>query len=199
MPAHIFEAPHGWNLHNPSLLYTLHTPTPQPEKITCIIGIGIMFMKTASDPHPPHTRQKYEQTSGRKYDPKCFKTRPIRQFGGHVFVHIFALYVGVGVAKRIPNYVHEKLHSSCMKIFIWSSFPENYITRCVVCMCGSDDMEIWSWNYSLGESHCSYTTLCFRNKNQLECRRALPRVRGWGCMPTDLKLSDLNNLASSLF
>ena len=26
-----------------------------------------------------------------------------RQFGGHIFVHIFALYVEVGVAKRIPK------------------------------------------------------------------------------------------------
>ena len=39
-----------------------------------------------------------------KYDPKCFKTRQIRQFGDHIFVHIFALYVGVGVAKRLPSF-----------------------------------------------------------------------------------------------
>ena len=25
------------------------------------------------------------------------------QFGAHIFIHIFALYVGVGVAKRIPT------------------------------------------------------------------------------------------------
>ena len=29
--------------------------------------------------------------------------KQIRQFGGHIFVHIFALYVGVGVAKQIPQ------------------------------------------------------------------------------------------------
>ena len=38
--------------------------------------------------------------------PNAFKTRQIRQFGGHMFVHIFALYVGVGVAKRIPSNGH---------------------------------------------------------------------------------------------
>ena len=34
--------------------------------------------------------------------PKCFKTRQLRQFGVHIFVHMFTLYVGVGVSKRIP-------------------------------------------------------------------------------------------------
>ena len=56
----------------------------------------------ASDPCPPHTRQKYEQTSGQNMTPNAFKTRQIWQFGGHIFVHMFVLCVGVGVSKRIP-------------------------------------------------------------------------------------------------
>ena len=40
---------------------------------------------------------------GQNMTPKALiKTRQTRQFGGHIFVHIFALYVGVGVAKRLP-------------------------------------------------------------------------------------------------
>ena len=59
--------------------------------------------KRASDPPPPHIRQKYEQKSGQNMTPKCFKTRRPRQFFcGHIFVHILALYVGVGVSKWFP-------------------------------------------------------------------------------------------------
>ena len=38
-----------------------------------------------------------------KYDPKCFKTRQIRQFCGHISVHIFALYGGGWGLEMIPQ------------------------------------------------------------------------------------------------
>ena len=55
--------------------------------------------KYASDPRPPHTRQKYEQTSGQLNDPKRFKTRQNQLFGRHIFVHISENAMG-GVEKR---------------------------------------------------------------------------------------------------
>ena len=58
-----------------------------------------------------------------KYDPKCFKTRQIRQFGGHLFVHIFAMYVGVGVAKRVPNLAQGFLQNLLATLFF----------HCLVC------------------------------------------------------------------
>ena len=53
-------------------------------------------------PPPPTYKAKIWTNIWIKFGPKCFKIRQIRQFEGHIFVHIFALYVGVGVAKRIP-------------------------------------------------------------------------------------------------
>ena len=53
-------------------------------------------------PPPPTYKAKLWTRIRTKYGPKCFKTRQTRQFCGHIFVHIFALYVGVGVAKWFP-------------------------------------------------------------------------------------------------
>ena len=58
--------------------------------------------KYASDPRPPHTRQKYEQTSGQNMTPNALKQG---QFGslGAIFLFIFLPCMwGLGVAKRIP-------------------------------------------------------------------------------------------------
>ena len=63
-----------------------------------------MIVKNARvTPAPSHTRQTYEQTSGQKHDPKCFKTRQTRQFWRCIFVHILALYVGGWGFKMIPQ------------------------------------------------------------------------------------------------
>ena len=35
--------------------------------------------------------------------PNALKTRQIRKFGGHIFVHIFALYVGGGGCRQNPH------------------------------------------------------------------------------------------------
>ena len=58
------------------------------------------FRNTLVTPAPTY-KAKILTNTWTKYDPKSCKTRQIRQFGGLMFVHIFALYVGVGVAKRI--------------------------------------------------------------------------------------------------
>ena len=53
-------------------------------------------------PPPPAYKAKIWTNIWTTYDPKCFKTRQTRQFWGHIFVHILALYVGVGGFKMIP-------------------------------------------------------------------------------------------------
>ena len=60
------------------------------------------------EPQPPHTRQKHEQTSG-KLRPQLQKKKGKPTLSSHICVHIFALYVGVGVAKRFPNTFSRRL------------------------------------------------------------------------------------------
>ena len=79
---------------------------PQSVHLTCT-------NKYTSDPRAPHIQGRKIWTKiWIKYDPKCFKPRQIRQFGGHIFVLSFALYVGVGVSKRIPTNVHQQTYTS---------------------------------------------------------------------------------------
>ena len=65
----------------------------------------LLLRNTLVTPAPHIQGKNMNKHLDKIYDPpKCFKTRQIRQFGGHIFVHFyFALYVGVGVARRIPN------------------------------------------------------------------------------------------------
>ena len=44
--------------------------------------------KCASDPRPPHTRQKYEQKSGQNMTPKCWNRAKLDSFGA-IFLFIF--------------------------------------------------------------------------------------------------------------
>ena len=53
-----------------------------------------MYQKYASDPRPPTYKEKYEQTSGHNMTPNASKQGKFGSLGGHVFVHMFALYVG---------------------------------------------------------------------------------------------------------
>ena len=62
-----------------------------------------LSQKHASDPDRPTYRATICTKIWTKYDPKCFKTRQTRQFRSHIFVHIFALFVGVGVSKCFPT------------------------------------------------------------------------------------------------
>ena len=65
------------------------------------------FLFSASDapPPPPHTRQTYEHKSGQNMSPNAFKQGKPRQFCGHIFVHVFALYAcmwGLGFQNDSP-------------------------------------------------------------------------------------------------
>ena len=104
-------------LHFPLNIPTLTLECPGVQKFLPIIGAtGDRWagcrrypwfwdadQKYASDPRPPTYKEKIWTNIWTKYGPKCFKTRQIRQFGGHIFVQMFCLHVGVGVAKRIPS------------------------------------------------------------------------------------------------
>ena len=78
------------------------------------------FQKYARNP-PNHTRQNYEQLSDKMWL-KFLEKRKSTVFG-HIFVQIFALYVGIGTAKRFPKIVLKMLrpewpHAIDTKIFI---------------------------------------------------------------------------------
>ena len=88
-----------------------------------------MHHKYASDPRPPTYKAIIWTKIWAEYDPKWLKTRQIRQFGNHCCVHIFALYVGFGVSKRIPNVAR-----------FWRDTPNTSEKRCNrVCatLCGA--------------------------------------------------------------
>ena len=58
-------------------------------------------------PPPPTCKAKIWTNTWTKYDPKkCLKIRQTWQFGGNMFVHVFALYVGGWGCKMIPGIMH---------------------------------------------------------------------------------------------
>ena len=61
-----------------------------------------MIQKYASDPHPPHTRQKYEQTSGQNLTPNASKQGKFSSLGA-IFLFIFLPCMwGLGLQKESP-------------------------------------------------------------------------------------------------
>ena len=62
----------------------------------------VILQKFASDPRPPHTRQKYEQTSGHNMTPHASKQGKFGSLGA-VFLFIFLPCVwGLGFQKESP-------------------------------------------------------------------------------------------------
>ena len=61
-----------------------------------------IFQKYASDPRPPHTRQKYEQTSGQSMTPNASKQGKFGSLGA-IFLFIFLPCMwGLGLQKESP-------------------------------------------------------------------------------------------------
>ena len=61
------------------------------------------LQKCASDPRPPHTRQKYEQTSGQNMAPNASKQGKFDSLGA-IFLFIFLPCMwGLGLQKESPN------------------------------------------------------------------------------------------------
>ena len=67
---------------------------------TCNI-LANTLPKRTSDPRPPHTRQKYEQTSGQNMTPNASKQGKLDGFGS--ICSYFCLVCGVWDSKRFPN------------------------------------------------------------------------------------------------
>ena len=69
---------------------------------------------------PPQKEEDRNMNKVRtEYDAKCFKTREATVFG-HVFVRVFASYVGVEVAKRFPQLPTTQRAVGCL---YWGSVP----------------------------------------------------------------------------
>ena len=61
------------------------------------------YQKCASDPRPPHTRQKYKQTSGQNMTPSASKQGKLDSFGA-IFLFICLPYMlGWGFRNDSPN------------------------------------------------------------------------------------------------
>ena len=82
-------------------------------------GAKVLFMANthtyASDPHPPHTRQKYEPKSGQNMTPDASKQGKFGSLGAAFLFIVLPCMWGLGFRKEPPNTPkrHPALHAPC--------------------------------------------------------------------------------------